>query len=218
MLAFALNIIMSNAQNSQQTFAISGRLYTLNDIPVSGMVITSKTLGSKVQTDAEGRFSITCADKDVLLINGKPFKAQKIKVNSNQKDSLIVNLKFPLTESNIDIAIGYGYISETKRTAAVSSLPKNRDYCEYTNIYDLLSENFSSLTVNDDCITIRGGSAYGKDECALLVVEGRVVQTISDITPCDVKNINIIKDASTAIYGSRGGNGAIVITLKRGGD
>lgn len=217
-IALALNVLVLSAQETQPMHAVYGRLYTLNKIPVNGMVVKSKNLGCTVQTDSLGRFSMVCAEKDILLINGKPFKPQKIKVNKNQTDSLIVKLNFPLTEKNIDIAVGYGYISETRRTAAISCLPKNRDYCEYSNIYDLLSENFSSLSVNGDCITIRGGSSYGKDECALLVVDGRVMQTISDVTPCSIKNISVIKDASTAIYGSRGGNGAIVITLKRGGD
>lgn len=213
----AMGISLLNAQ-VQETQAVYGKAVTLGGLPVRGLTVTSKTLGSKTTTDTLGCYTLVCAQKDVVIFEGELFKPVKKKVKVGNTDSINAEMSFPLTESNIDVAIGYGYITERERVTAVSRLPKGKDYCRYTNMMDLLSENFSSLSVNGSCVTIRGNESLYGGECALLIVDGKEVQSLDYVTPCDVKDVSVLKDGSTAIYGSRGGNGAIIITLKKAGE
>ena len=187
-------------------------------MPVRGLSVSSKALGSKTKTDTTGCFTLVCAEKDVIIFEGELFRTVKKKVKPNTADSVIAEMSFPMSEANIDVAIGYGYISEKDRTTAVSRLPKGKDYCRYTNMLDLLSENFTSLSVNGSCVTIRGNETFNGPQCALLIVDGQEVSSLDFVTPCDVKDISVIKDGSSAIYGSRGGNGVVIITLKKAGD
>lgn len=210
-----MGLMLVNAQEPV-TKIVVGRAVTLGDLPVRGLSVTSKTLGSKVSTDENGCYTIACADKDVLIFSGDLFKTEKKKVKAGVNDSIIALMTFPLSEANIDVAIGYGYIKDKDRTAAVSRLPKGKDYCRYTDMYELLSENFTSLSVIGNCVSIRGNETFNGQQCALLILDGNEVSTLDNITPCDVKDISVLKDGSTAIYGSRGGNGAIIITTKRG--
>lgn len=216
LLAVVLNAAFANSQ--EKTQAIYGKAITMGDMPVRGLSVSSKALGSKTKTDTTGCFTLVCAEKDVIIFEGELFRTVKKKVKPNTADSVIAEMSFPMSEANIDVAIGYGYISEKDRTAAVSRLPKGKDYCRYTNMLDLLSENFTSLSVNGSCVTIRGNETFNGPQCALLIVDGQEVSSLDFVTPCDVKDISVIKDGSSAIYGSRGGNGVVIITLKKAGD
>ena len=212
-------VLCAEVANSQEkTQAIYGRAVTMGDMPVRGLTVKSKVLGSKTQTDTTGCYTLVCAEKDMIIFEGELFKAVKKKVKPGNTDSVNVEMTFPLNEANIDVAIGYGYISEKDRTTAVSRLPKGKDYCRYTNMLDLLSENFTSLSVSGGCVTIRGNETFNGPQCALLIVDGQEVQSLDFVTPCDVKDVSVIKDGGAAVYGSRGGNGVVIITLKKAGD
>ncbi len=216
LMAVLLNAAFANSQEKAQ--AIYGKVITMGDMPVRGLTVRSKALGSKTQTDTTGCYTLVCAEKDVVIFEGELFKAVKKKVKPNNTDSVNAEMTFPMNESNIDVAIGYGYISEKDRTTAVSRLPKGKDYCRYTNMMDLLSENFTSLSVSGGCVSIRGNETFNGPQCALLIVDGQEVSSLDFVTPCDVKDISVIKDGGAAIYGSRGGNGAVIITLKKAGE
>ena len=214
----ALGATMASAQDAPKTQVVFGKAITMGDMPVRGLTVTSKNLGSKVKTDTTGCFTLVCAEKDVIIFQGELFRTVKKKVKPNTTDSVIAEMSFPMSEANIDVAIGYGYITEKDRTTAVSRLPKGKDYCRYTNMLDLLSENFTSLSVSGTCVSIRGNETFNGPQCALLIVDGQEVSSLDFVTPCDVKDVSVIKDGAAAIYGSRGGNGVVIITLKKAGD
>ena len=216
LLAVVLNAAFAYSQ--EKTQAIYGKAVTMGDMPVRGLTVSSKVLGSKTKTDTTGCYTLVCAEKDVIIFKGELFKTVKKKVKPGNADSVNAEMTFPLSEANIDVAIGYGYITEEKRTTAVSRLPKGKDYCIYTDMMALLSDNFSSLSVSDGCVTIRGNATFDGPKCALLIVDGHEVQSLEFVTPCDVKDVSVIKDGGAAIYGNRGGNGVVIITLKKGGD
>jgi TonB-dependent SusC/RagA subfamily outer membrane receptor len=96
----------------------------------------------------------------------------------------------------------------------------NIDFCSYSNIYDVLRNHFPTLQVQrDGCVIIRGPSSINTPICALYVVDGMKMDNIDFITPCQVKEISVLKDASSAaIYGCESANGVIIINMKRGGD
>ncbi len=197
---------------------VYGQTLTLNDLPVSGITITAKKAKSSTVSDSLGNFVIVCNDNDHLKFNAKVFRNKTVKINAKTPDTLRVSLNFENTEKNVDVAIGYGYIQEKYRTQAVEYSKGNIDYCSYSNIYDILRNHFPTLQVlRDGCVIIRGPSSMYASNCALYIVDGIKTDDIDYITPCQVKEISVLKDASAAaIYGCESANGVILINLKKG--
>ncbi|MCR5453673.1 MAG: TonB-dependent receptor plug domain-containing protein [Bacteroidales bacterium] len=202
------------------TRVVSGQVTTLNDLPVGGVTITTKKTKSSVASDSLGYFSIVCNEKDRLKFDAKVFSTSNVKIKPNTPDSIKVNMRFAQTEKNVELAIGYGYIQEKYRTQAIQYIKRGNDFCSYISIFDILRNHFSNLQIQPGgCVVIRGPSSILGSNCALYVVDGIKTSSIDYISPCEVKEISVLKDASAAaIYGSESANGVILINLKRGED
>jgi TonB-dependent SusC/RagA subfamily outer membrane receptor len=86
----------------------------------------------------------------------------------------------------------------------------------YTNIYDMIRAKLPSVEVNGTSLKVRGGAtSFLMDTEPLLIVDGIVVSSFSSISPQEVDTINLLKGPDASIYGSRGANGVILITLKK---
>ena len=210
-------LILSSAAYAQNR-VIYGNLTAYNTFPVMNVEITSKKAKATTMSDSLGNFSIVCLEKDVIMIKPKVFEPINKKVNEDDTDTLHINLLFIDTKKNREIAVNSGYITETNLNYAVLHLEEeNNDYCKYSDIYMLLrATQGSSIQVsNSGVITIRGGntSFSGMDQ-ALIVVDGQPTNNIEWIRPCIVRSVNVLKGADANIYGSRGGNGVVVITTK----
>ena len=206
-----------------QTKVVRGKVTTLNDLGVAHINVISKNSKSSVKTDSIGEYFIVCAEKDVLTFKGKVFRSKKVKIKPSTVDSVNVKLYFISTEKNKEIAVGYGYITKDELTSAVSYMDNhNEDFSQFSNIFELIKGRFPGVQVvgggSDPEVIIRGLSSIMLSSCALYVVNGQVVNSISSISPSHVKSINVIKDGSASIYGSRGANGVVVIETIKGPD
>jgi TonB-dependent SusC/RagA subfamily outer membrane receptor len=204
---------ISHAQNR----VVYGKLTAYNSFPVMNVEVTSKKAKSTTMSDSLGQFSIVCLKKDVIQIKPKVFEPANVKVN-DETDSVNINLVFIDTKNNRELAVNSGYMTETNLNYAVANLEEeNNDYCKYTDIYALLRAEAGSgiMVSNSGSITVRGGnnSFSGATE-AMIVVDGQPTSSIDWIRPCTVRSINILKGSDAAIYGTRGGNGVVVITTK----
>jgi len=200
-----------------QTRVVNGQLTAFNAFPVMNVEVSSKKAKATTMSDSLGNFSLVCLDKDVVMIKPKGFRAVSKKVEG-VSDTLKINLIFVDTQQNRKSAIDYGYMTEVDLNYAVSNLvAENNDYCKYTNIYQLIEAEFGGVTVQNGNITIRGGNTSFTPGAsyALVVVDGVPVENIEWIRPCIVKSVNILKGPDGAIYGSRGGNGVVVISTKQ---
>jgi TonB-dependent SusC/RagA subfamily outer membrane receptor len=209
-------LLISSAAHSQ-TRVVYGKLTAYSSLPVMNVEVTSKKAKATTISDSLGNFSIVCLDKDVIMIKPKAFTPVNRKV-SGEIDTLKINLVFVDTKKNRELAVNSGYMTEKNLNYAVANLAvENNDYCKYSDIYSLLrAEEGSSITVsNGGQITIRGGnnSFSGADQ-ALIVVDGQPSNNIDWIRPCIVKSVNVLKGSDGTIYGTRGGNGVVVITTK----
>jgi TonB-dependent SusC/RagA subfamily outer membrane receptor len=97
---------------------------------------------------------------------------------------------------------------------------EDADFSQYSNIYDLIKGRFAGVQITNGEIIIRGVNSINSSSAALIVVDGVPVDgsVLNSIPPVQVKSINVIKDGSAAIYGSRGGNGVVIIETRRGND
>lgn len=217
-----LGIIFLVSSTYAQTRVVYGKLTAFNKYPIQNIEVRTKRSKATVKSDSLGMFSIVTNEEDRITIKPKAFKTVVRKVDADT-DTLFINLIFIDTKSNRDIATGYGYISQQDLNYAISHLTQeNNEFCNYTNIFDLIKGRFPGVTVQrtatGGAIYIRGVTSVNMSNEALYVVDGGPTMDISYIHPCDIRSIDVLKDASAAIYGTRGSNGVVVIETKRGND
>jgi len=211
--AFSFNL---HAQNR----VIHGKVTTFDSIPLIGATVKVQSTKQEVLTDSLGYFSVGCNTNDKLNVNAHGFYRQNVKLTSNIK-FVAVNLRLKPGDKSRELAIGYGYVSDADKLNAISNLTNDDvDFSRYNNIYDLIRGRFSGVQVIDGDIIIRGTNSFNSSSSALIVIDGVIsdANDLATLKPITVKSINVIKDGSSAIYGSRGANGVLIIETKRGGD
>jgi len=207
-------------QLTGQTREVHGRLTAFRNFGVYNLEVKSKRAGDAVLTDSAGWFSLECESRDVILIRSKVFEPVTYRVNEGT-DSIAINLVFIDNRKNRKVATGYGYLKSEDLSFAMNHLrQQNNDFCNYSSVYELIEGRFPGVDVDyrgiNGSIYIRGRGSFGLNSSALTVVDGVITDGIGHISPCDIKSIDIIKDGMTAMYGSEGGNGVVVIETMRG--
>ena len=211
-------LLAGNVQAQDQI--IQGKVTTFENIPLSGVEIRVKSTKQVIKTDTLGNFTAACNVKDKLSFFAHGFYKQNVKLKENTK-FVAVNLHLKPGEKGKALAIGYGHVLEEDKLSAITSLRDNNDdFSKYSDMYDLIEGRFSGVKVVNDEVIIRGNKTMGSSNAALIVVDGieRDGNILSILSPNTVKSIDIIKDGGSAIYGSRGANGVVLIETKSGGE
>jgi TonB-dependent SusC/RagA subfamily outer membrane receptor len=122
----------------------------------------------------------------------------------------------PVEVEDSERAINTGYGKQVKRdiTTSVSEVDIPKDVNTYRSIYEMIQGRCPGVQVMGDRIIIRGINSVNSTTDPLFVVDGQPVEDISSINPNDVDSITVLKDSAASIYGNRGANGVILITLK----
>lgn len=218
-IVFSFVLIFSLNGTAQERL-MSGRVFTFDSIPLINASIEVKSSKQVVTTDTLGNFYVSCLPDDVLKVSANGFVSDKVKLKSNTKLALI-NLKLKPGDKNREIAIGYGHVKDSEKLNAVANLNSgDMDFSQYSNMYELIRGRFAGVQIINGEIIIRGQSSINSSSAALIVVDGIPTSNsiLSSLPPIQVKSINVIKDGSSAIYGSRGANGVVLIETKKGGD
>ena len=194
--------------------------------PMIGVAISEKGTTNGTITDADGNFSINVEDGAVLTISYMGYTTQNVKPVGNKP------IKIELVEDSkmLDdvVVVGYGTMKKSDITGSVATVNREQMMRKVpTNVGQALQGAAAGVMViaqdgapdANTAISIRGiGTVYG-DTKPLYVIDG--IQSGHDansLNPGDIESIEVLKDASaTAIYGSEGANGVIVITTKHGG-
>jgi len=216
---FLITLLIAS-QGYAQDRIIQGIVTTYESIPLVGVEVLIKSTNQVVKTDTLGKFAVSCNSRDKLRFFAHGFYNQKVKLKENTK-FVAVNLNLKPGEKGKAYAIGYGHVLEEDRLSAISSLSdNNQDFSKYLDMYDLIKGRFSGVEVVGSEIRIRGKNTMGSSNAALIVVDGvvRNQSILGMISPITVKSIDIIKDGGSAIYGSQGANGVVLIETKKGGE
>lgn len=203
-----------------QNKVIHGIVHTFDSIPLIGAQIISNKTDQIISTDSLGKFSIATQKGDKLKIRAEGFYNENVKVDEKTK-FVAVNMKLKPGDKQRQYAIGYGYVSEEDLTTAVNQLNTNRnDFSRYNNMFELLTGRFPGVEVQNNQIYIRGSKTFQGSDAALIILDGVITDSdiLSTLSPLDVKSVNVIKDGSASVYGSRGANGVVIIDTKKGGD
>jgi TonB-dependent SusC/RagA subfamily outer membrane receptor len=203
--------------------AIQGTVTAFNKFPLDNVVVKSLKTQTQVLTNERGEFLIDVTKNDVLKFEAQGFEPHQLKVRKPKTIKPVrTNLVYANRPNDYDVAIGYGHIRREDLTYAIDHLLiGTNDHSRFNNIYDLIRSRVAGVAVSQErgqkIFVIRGISSINSSNAALLVVDGVVVSNLDFINLHDIDTIQVLKDSSAAIYGSRGANGVIMVTTKRGG-
>ena len=209
-----------------QAQIIKGNVKDASGEPVVGATV--QEVGTKSNgaiTDLDGNFTINLkGGKHALQVSYVGMKPQTVNVNG--KTSVSIKLEDEANNLNDVVVIGYGSVKRKDLTGSVATVgSKALTEVPVASAEEALkgklagvqistSEGSPDATVN---IRVRGGGSITQSNEPLLIVDGFPVDDISNIPSTDIEDITVLKDASsTAIYGSRGANGVILVTTKSG--
>lgn len=210
-----------------QGVLISGTVRSKRDgraVPNASIVVKGTSSGTV--TDGEGKFQITVPDKNsVLLISSQGFTNQEVSLNN--KTRIDVGLDESTKKLDEVVVVGYGQQRRKDVTGAISSVSaKALSEVPVSSPGQALQGRVAGLYAvttgyrpgSDVSIRIRGNRSFSAGNDPLFVVDGiPITGGLNDINPTDIESMEVLKDASaTAIYGSRGANGVIIITTRRG--
>lgn len=208
---------------SQQAKSISGVVRNTQGESIIGANIIEKGTKNGTVTDLDGTFKLNVSPKAVVLVSYIGYVEQEISIgNKNRLEITLVEDTKLIDEV---VVIGYGSVKKRDLTGAVTSI-KSADVlaAPTNNVMEALQGKIPGMDITktsgqvggDVSILLRGSrSIYGSNE-PLFIIDG-IPGSYNQISPSDIESVDVLKDASsTAIYGSAGANGVVIITTKRG--
>jgi len=193
-------------------------------VPGTAIMVTGTVLGTVA--DVDGNFSIkNVAPEAVLEITSIGYKTQTIDINGRQVIDIVLEEDLALLDEVV--VIGYGTIDKKELTSAISHI-SNKDFLPTSSQSPAMMIQGKAAGVsitntgtgdpnNSASIQIRGISSRSAGLGPLIVVDGVPGADMSNLNPNDIESFDILKDgAASAIYGTRGSNGVVLITTKKG--
>ena len=230
MLTFLLGLFLSISAFAQQ-ITVNGHVKDATGEDIIGATVRVVGQQGGVITDFDGNFSIEAKQGDKLQISYIGYETQEVAAAPRVE----VILRDDSHALNEVVVIGYGVARKNDLTGSVTALkPDEKNHGLVTNAQDMIQGKIAGVNVTSDggtpgggaTIRIRGGSSLNASEDPLIVIDGLAMDNVgikgaanplTMVNPNDIESFTVLKDASaTAIYGSRGSNGVIIITTKKG--
>lgn len=227
----ALGLLLSASAFAQQ-ITVKGHVKEANGEPAIGATVRIQGAEGGAVTDIDGNFTIKADAKATIEITYIGYETATLKAEPNITVVLKENQAVSLNDV---VVIGYGQVKKNDLTGSVAALrPDSKNKGVVVNAQDMLEGKVAGVNIisNDGApgsgaqIRIRGGSSLNASNDPLIVIDGLAMDNegvkglsnlLSMVNPQDIESFSVLKDASaTAIYGSRGSNGVIIITTKKG--
>ena len=230
LLSLLVGLFLS-ASAFAQSFTVNGHVKDATGDDIIGATIRVVGQQGGVITDFDGNFSIEAKQGDMLQISYIGYEMAEVAAAPHVE----VVLQDDSHSLNEVVVIGYGVARKNDLTGSVTALkPDEKNHGLITNPQDMIQGKIAGVNVTSGggtpgggaTIRIRGGSSLNASEDPLIVIDGLAMDNVgvkgaanplSMVNPNDIESFTVLKDASaTAIYGSRGSNGVIIITTKKG--
>lgn len=219
-------LIVINEDANRQTAEkkVTGKITDPNGAPLSGVTVSIKGKSKATTTNEQGIFNITADEEDILVFSYVGYESQEVKVG----DKTQVSIALVSAASSLEniVVIGYGAVKKRDLTGSVVSLKSDEvKKVPAGNVMESVQGKVAGVDITRTSggagsnvnITVRGNRSLLAQNNPLFIVDGIQYSNFQDINPNDIQSMEVLKDASsTAIYGSRGANGVIIITTKRG--
>ena len=215
-----------------QQVVVKGHVVDATGEPVIGATVRIDGQQGGTVTDIDGNFTLNANSGATVTVDYIGYESYKGTASSNMSITLQEGKENALNEV---VVIGYGAVKKSDLTGSVTALkPDSKNKGLVVNAQEMISGKIAGVNVTTEggapgskaTIRIRGGASLNADSDPLIVIDGipmdnngvkGLSNALSIVNPQDIESFNILKDASaTAIYGSRGSNGVIIITTKKG--
>lgn len=210
------------AQAVQQGHTVKGKIVDENGEPMIGVTVRVNGGKAATVTDLDGNFSLNARPGDMLEISYVGYKTANVRAKSS-----VMNIQMEADVTGLDdvVVIGYGTVKKRDLTGAVTTM-KNEDItiAPTGNVMEALQGKVAGMDITKSSgqigagvnILLRGSRSIYGDNSPLFIIDG-LPGSMDDVNPNDIESVDVLKDASsTAIYGSAGANGVVIITTKRG--
>ncbi len=220
-------LVFSAAVQAQGKKLVTGTVYDNTGIALPGVTVLEAGTQNSVTTASNGQFAIEATIGSKIQISFIGFKTQEVTVEAS---TAALSIKLAEDTVMLDavelVSVGYGTMRKSDLTGAISTV-KGDDLVKgvIASTEQALQGKVAGLSViqgtgdpaSGATLRLRGGTSLTASNSPLIVVDGIAGVDINIVQPNDIKSVDILKDASaTAIYGSRGANGVIIITTKAG--
>ena len=205
---------------------VSGKVVDATGEPVIGASVIIKGTSTGTVTDFDGNFTIANApSKGNLEISYIGFRTQSVALGGNNTFNITLQEDRQLLDEVV--VVGYGVQKKSDVTGALAHMDsKELTAMPVSNALEAMQGKAAGVDITNSqrpgqvgSITVRGQRSIGADNGPLYVVDGMIIQNggIENLNPADIESIEVLKDASsTAVYGSRGANGVVLVTTKKG--
>lgn len=240
-----LFLFLTISLSSFAQISISGKVISSDDKePLIGVSVIEQGTSNGVITDIEGKFTLKVkSENSVLVFSYVGMESNTVKVGKERIMSIALSVA--KTELEEVVVVGYGSVRKKDVTGSLSSIKNDElQKTKTTSFLEAMQGKMSGVQITSSSgepgagvnITIRGGNSINAGTAPLYVIDGLQIDVnnseiatseytsrnmksnpLASINPADIVSIEVLKDASaTAIYGSRGANGVILITTKSG--
>ena len=216
-----LGVFCASALQAQ---TVSGVVKDSSGDPVAGAFIVEQGTSNGVSTGIDGDFSILVKDASKAVLEVSMIGLSTAVVPVNGRSYLEVVLEEDANVLEETVVVGYATVKRRDLLGSVSSVNSDKlTEQPVSNVSQALGGKMAGVSVittegdpdADIKIRVRGGGSITQDNSPLYIVDGFPVESINDISSSEIASIDVLKDAfSTAIYGSRGANGVIIVTTK----
>jgi TonB-dependent starch-binding outer membrane protein SusC len=216
---------LASGQNDSKKITITGTVMDASQYPVQGAEILIDGNKSGVSSNKKGMYKIKVKStvKKIGIYTLPPAVIQeavdgRTSINFTLNDSIvkqIYKLKNAYGEETVNV--GYGTQKRKNLTTSVGKIDgRQARFASYTSIYDMIRGELPGVVVSGTSVRIREASSIVGSSDPLFIVDGTPVSSVESVEPQSVKSIEVLKGSAASIYGTRGSNGVIIITLKDG--
>ena len=223
--AILLQVLLIPNQVSAQDITVKGTVNGENGTPLRGASITLKGTNKGTTTDNNGAFTISASRGSTLVVSAVGYAEKEVRIG----DQATITIDLVVDSEALGEVVVIGYGTQRKKDVTGSTVTikgETLNEIKAPNIFNQLQGRAPGVDIVNNStqigsggqIRIRGNRSLTGNNNPLIVVDGMVYGgSVNDINPDNIASLDILKDASaTAIYGSRGSNGVIIITTKRG--
>jgi len=235
-------VVTRNQQHEVQKITVTGTVADENGTPLSGVSITVKNGEGGTQTGTDGKYRISVDENATLIFSYVGHASSEVTV----KKQTVINVTLKTADNDLNqvVVIGYGTARKSDLTGSVGRIGTadlNRN--KTTDVLSAMQGKIAGVEIASQSgelgsglnITVRGGSSIYGSSTPLFVIDGIPLDVntnesasasvpssttsnpLANINPADIESVEVLKDASaTAIYGSRGANGVVLIVTKSG--
>lgn len=224
----ARNALIINERRNIQNLTVKGLVVDAQGMPLPSANIIEKGTSNGSLTDFDGNYSITVSEGNaILVISYVGFVTQEIAVDG--RETIDVTLQADAAALDEVVVVGYGTSSKRDLTGAVATISteklQNKPVVSYQEALSgqmagVQVQQVSAAPGNEGlAVRVRGSGSITAGQDPLYVIDGYPIEgsAFTLVNPSDIESIQVLKDASsTAIYGSRGSNGVVIVTTKKG--